>query len=351
MPPTANLSCVLHAKDDLRVEERPVPSPGPREVLVRVQKVGICGSDVHYWTHGAIGNFIVKAPMVMGHESAGIVADVGSEVTSLKVGDRIALEPGIPCRRCNHCKTGRYNLCPDVKFAATPPVDGSLCRFFCHPEDMCFKLPENVSLEQGALLEPLSVGVHACNRGGVRLGHLVLVCGAGPIGLVSLLVARAMGAKAVAITDLDEGRLKVAESLGASAALCARNRTPSELAAEAVKALGGMPDVVIECSGAEPSIRTGIAACVSGGCMVLVGMGKAEVTLPVVEAAVREVDLRGIFRYANCYPTALALVASGTVDVKPLITHRYDLQEAVQAFDHAKTGRDGAIKVMIDCSK
>jgi L-iditol 2-dehydrogenase len=349
-PTDDNLSAVLHGKGDMRLEKRPIPFPKEDEVLIRMQAVGICGSDVSYLVKGYIGDFVVKAPMVLGHESAGIVAKCGSKVNHLKVGDRVAIEPGVPCRYCDFCKSGKYNLCKDVIFCATPPCDGNLCRYYTHAADFCYKLPDHVSLEEGALLEPLSVGVHACRRAGVTLGTTVLVCGAGPIGLVSLLVAKAMGASKIVITDMDEGRLAVAKSLGAHAVV---KITPGgkveDLVREVEEKLGSNPDVTVECSGAESSIKLSILVTKSGGTVVLVGLGPSEVTIPVVNAAVREVDIRGIFRYANCYPTALAMVASGVVDVKKLITHHFTLEESKEAFETSRTGAGGAIKVMIHC--
>jgi len=351
--PTAsdNLTAVLYKTGDIRLENQDIPKPGPGQVLLRMDSVGICGSDVHYWTHGAIGDFIVKAPMVLGHEAAGVVTEVGDGVTNVREGDRVAIEPGVPCRACSYCKAGVYNLCPQMSFCATPPVHGNLCRHYVHAADFCYKLPDHMSLEEGALMEPLAVGVHACRRAGVKLGSKVLICGAGPIGLVNLLTARAMGASEVVITDIMDNRLEVAKSMGATHTYkVTRERTAEEAAADIASLLGGeAPDVCIECSGAEPSIRFGIYATKSGGCLVLVGLGKPEISMPIVNAAVREVDIRGIFRYANCYPTAIAMVASGKVDVKPLITHRFSLEQTLDAFETARTGAGGAIKVMIKC--
>jgi len=275
---------------------------------------------------------------------------VGTKVDSLQVGDRVAIEPGVPCGGCDVCKGGTYNLCPKMQFCATPPVDGNLCRYYAHAADFCYKLPSNMSLEEGALMEPLAVGVHACRRAGVRLGSRVLICGAGPIGLVNLLTARAMGASEVVITDIMDNRLAVAASMGATHTYKVSRKSAEDMAGEVETLLGGhKPDVTIECSGVEASIRFGIFSTKSGGCLVLVGLGKPEVSMPIVNAAVREVDIRGIFRYANCYPTAIAMVASGKVDVKPLITHRFSLEQTIQAFETAKTGAGGAIKVMIKC--
>lgn len=162
--------------------------------------VGICGSDVHYWTHGRIGHFVLGSPMIIGHEAAGIVVGCGKNVNHLMPGDRVAVEPGVPCRQCADCKRGKYNLCKDIIFCATPPCNGNLTRFYTHAADFCHKLPDNVSLEEGALLEPISVAVQACKRAGVTLGSKVLITGAGPIGLVSMMVAKAMGASEVIIS-------------------------------------------------------------------------------------------------------------------------------------------------------
>lgn len=347
----SNLTAVLKAVNELVLEERPIPTPGKGDVLLRMQSVGICGSDVHYWVHGRIGDFVVKAPMVMGHEASGLVVSVGEGVTSLKPGDRVAIEPGVPCRLCSFCKGGRYNLCPDMQFCATPPVDGSLARYYTHAADFCYKLPDNMSYDEGALLEPLSVGVHACQRAGVKLGSKVLVCGAGPIGLVCMLTAKACGASKVIMTDIDESRLKVAQEMGASHVVKVTSRDSRALAKQIEETLGCKPERTIECSGAEPSIATAIYATQSGGVLVLVGLGAPEVKIPIVDASVREVDIRGIFRYVNCYQTALEMVASGKVNVKPLITHTYQLEETLQAFQRAKTGEGGAIKVMIKCGE
>lgn len=346
-----NLGLCLKATGVLELESGEVPEPGDRDVLLKMDTVGICGSDVHYWTHGRIGDFVLKAPMILGHEGAGVVHRVGAKVSHLKPGDRVAIEPGYPCRTCDFCKVGRYNLCQEMTFCATPPVHGNLRQFYSHPADFCFKIPDSMTMEEAALMEPTSVAVHACRRANVELGKTVLVCGAGPIGLVNLITAKAMGASEVVVSDVDQKRLGVALSLGADATYQVEAaKGPKDAADEICRKFKDhrKPDVVIECSGAESSVATAILAARPGGVVVLVGLGAPEIKLPIVHAACNEIDIRGIFRYANCYPTAIAMAASGKVDLKSLVTHRFPLQEAVKAFETTKRGE--GIKVVIKCN-
>ncbi|KAH0948256.1 hypothetical protein HN011_008820 [Eciton burchellii] len=346
-----NLTAVLYGINDLRLENTNIEEPGDDEVLLKMGCVGICGSDIHYLVHGRIGDFIVEKPMIIGHESSGTIIKLGKNVKNLKVGDRVAIEPGVPCRICNFCKEGRYNLCKKMVFCATPPVHGSLRRFYKHAADFCFKLPNHVSLEEGALLEPLSVGVHACKRAGIGIDSKVLILGAGPIGLVTLLVAKAMGANKIVITDIAENRLNVAKKLGADATyLVQKDRAEKDVVADIHKIFEGEPNRTIDASGAQASVRLAIFVTKSGGMVVLIGNIAPEVQIPLINALVREVDIRGVFRYANDYNDALELVASGKVDVKPLITHNYKIEETKQAFETSRTGADGAIKVMIHCN-
>ncbi|MEE6509438.1 hypothetical protein FKM82_026032 [Ascaphus truei] len=314
-----------------------------------MHSVGICGSDVHYWQHGRIGDFVVKKPMVLGHEASGTVIKAGASVTHLKPGDRVAIEPGVPRETDEFCKTGRYNLSPTIFFCATPPDDGNLCRYYTHNANFCYKLPENVTFEEGALIEPLSVGIHACRRAGVTLGSKVFICGAGPIGLVSLLVAKMMGASQVVISDLSSPRLEKAKEVGADFILQVTNESPEDTARKVKDLLGCMPEITIECTGAESCIQTGIYATCSGGTLILVGLGPAMVNVPIVNAAVREVDIRGIFRYCNTWPMAISMLSSKRVNVAPLVTHRFPLEKALEAFETTKKGL--GVKVMLKCDQ
>jgi L-iditol 2-dehydrogenase len=315
-----NRAAVMTRVGELVLEERPVPEPGPREVQVEITSVGVCGSDVHWFEHGRIGTKEVTGPLVLGHESAGRVSAVGSEVTKHAVGDRVTLEPGVPCGRCRECRHGRYNLCPDVVFFATPPIDGAFADYVAIHEDFAFALPEELSDDVGALMEPLSVGIWACRKAGVSAGDRVLVTGAGPIGLITMQVALAFGATQVEISDLNRDRLGVAERTGATRALVAGQDEPREA------------DILIECSGNERATNAGIEALRPAGTAVIVGMGPgATAELPLALLQAREIWLTGTFRYANTYPTAIALAAAGRVDLESLITSHYDLDDTLAA--------------------
>lgn len=361
MEASQNVAAVLYAAHDLRIEQKPVPVPQDADVLLAMGSVGICGSDVKYWAYGRCGRFSLTAPMVLGHEASGTVVAVGPSAKSLKVGDRVAIEPGLPCRRCSICKKGRYNLCTQMRFCATPPVDGSLCRYFVHPEDFCFKLPDHVTLDDGALLEPLAVAVYGCQRGDVGIGSSVLVCGAGPVGLLTLVTAKALGSTCVAVTDIDTSKLQLAKELGADRVIdvsgggsCPRLTMDSAAAVadHIISELGGQrPDATLECSGADASISLGIHVTEPGGSVVLIGRGTLEPSLPIVKAATFEIDIKGVFRYANCYPRALSLIASGRIPTERLITHHYSLEESSEAFHTAHSPASGAVKIMIHCDK
>lgn len=339
-------AAVLHGPLDMRIEDVTPPALGDDDVLVDVKAVGICGSDVHYYREGRIGEFVVEKPLILGHETGGIVSAVGKNVKTVRVGDRVAVEPGIPCRACEWCKTGRYNLCPDVRFHATPPVDGTLCEQIVMPADFVTPVPDHVSFEEVAMFEPLSVAIHACRRGGVGPGKSVLVAGAGPIGLVSLMVALAFGATRVFVTDLHPHRRRLALELGAEAAFPG----DGDVAAAVMDHTQGRGvDVAIECAGAEAALSSCLMSCARGGQVVVVGLSAQDFyKVPLNHLAQKELDIKGIFRYVYTYPAALDLVASGRVDVAKIITHRFPFDQVETGFEYAETGKDGAVKVIIN---
>jgi L-iditol 2-dehydrogenase len=319
-----NRAAVMHAVHDVRLEDRPVPEPGPKEVLVEIGAVGVCGSDVHYYEEGRIGGYVVERPLILGHESMGRVVELGDEAKRHAVGDRVTLEPGVPDMTCRECRAGRYNLCPNVRFFATPPIDGAFARYVAIHEDFAFAMPENLSDDAGALMEPLSVGIWANWKAGTRAGDRVLVTGSGPIGLVSLQVALAEGATEVTVTDVAPERLEIAERMGAT-----RTINVAEESLEGVEA-----DALIECSGNERALGDGIGCLRPAGTAVVVGMGPGETAnLPLATVQTKEIWLTGTFRYANTYPAAIALAASGRVDLDALVTSRFDLDHTNEALE------------------
>ena len=307
-------------------------------------------SDIHFWHAGCIGPMIVKDTHILGHESAGQIIAVHPSVQSFKVGDRVAIEPNIPCHACEPCLTGRYNGCPNVEFLSTPPVPGLLRRYVNHPAVWCHKIPDNMSWEEGAMLEPLSVALAGINRAGIRLGDAVLVCGAGPIGLVTAACCRAAGCAPLVITDIDEGRLNfAAEFVPGIRTLKVELGESAERFAERVMALmdGIEPTVAMECTGVESSIAGAIQAVKFGGEVFVIGVGKNEIKIPFMRLSTREVDLKFQYRYANTWPRAIRLLGNGLVDLKKLVTHRYTLEQAIDGFKTAADVKSGAIKVQI----
>lgn len=347
-----NPSFVLKKINEVAYEDRPIPDlkgKDPHYVKINVKKTGICGSDVHYYTHGAIGNFVVKDPMVLGHESAGVVVEIGSAVTSLKVGDRVAMEPGIPSRYSEEYKSGHYNLCPCMAFAATPPYDGTLCRYYLLPEDFCVKLPDHVSLEEGALAEPLAVGVHVSKQASVTPGDVVVVFGAGPVGLLIASCALAFGATKVVSVDLFQSKLDLAKELGVTHTFVPTKGDNAKESAEKIWNLldGVKPTVAIDASGAEPSIQTAIQVLKEGGRFVQAGMGKDDITFPIAAFCAKELTAKGCFRYGfGDYKLAVEFISSGKVQAKKLITHHFKFTEAEEAFKTVMKGE--AVKVIID---
>lgn len=314
-------AAVLDSPRSISIRPLTVPVLQPDQVLVRVSAVGVCGSDVHYYEHGRIGPYVVESPLVLGHELSGRIESVGEDVDPDRVGQRVAIEPQRPCRVCLECKSGRYNLCPDMEFFATPPIDGAFSEFIAIQSDFAFDIPDSVSDEAAALIEPLSVGIWACKRAEVSLGSRVLVAGAGPIGVIVAQAARAFGATEVIVTDIDASRREFALSHGASRVI--------DPAAESVEGLD--VDAFIDATGAAPAVRSGIKAVRPAGRVILVGLGNDDVELPVSFIQNREIWVSGVFRYANTWPLAIELVASGRVDLDALVTARFGLAEAERA--------------------
>jgi len=346
MPATMK-AAVLHGIHDMRVEDVPVPQVTPeRDVLVRIRSVGVCGSDVHFFERGIIGKYPLKEPTIMGHEAAGEVVEVLDEARGLRPGDRVTIEPGYTCRRCEFCRSGRYNMCREVVFLAAPPVHGAFAEYLAWPSDFLFRLPDALSLDEGAMLEPLAVGLWAAKRGGVRPGDTVAVLGAGPIGLLTMQSAIAAGATRAIVSDLEAGRLELAAKLGATDTT---NASETDAEAAIMDLTGGRGvDVAFECAGAVPTLQMALRVARNGGTVQIVGMpAEQHPQIPLYEIINRELDLRGLFRYANCYPPAIALVESGRIDVASLVTHHFALDETPGAMTFVHERRDGVVKAVI----
>jgi L-iditol 2-dehydrogenase len=333
--PATMRASVLVDKGQLRIEERAVPVPADDEVLIRVASVGVCGSDTHYYREGRIGDFVVDAPLVLGHEASGRIVAVGADVPDDRIGERVAIEPQRPCRVCAQCTAGRYNLCPAMRFYATPPVDGALQEYVTIQAPFAHPVPDEVSDDVAALLEPLSVGIWASRKAGLAPGSRVLVAGAGPIGVIATQAARAFGAVEVVVTDPVADRRAMAERFGATSTLDPLTTSVADLGV----------DAFIDCSGATPAVRSGITAVRGGGTVVLVGMGADEIPLPIPVIQNRELTVTGVFRYTGTWPVAAQLAATGQVDLASLVTGRFDLDHVEDALNADQTA--GSLKAVV----
>ncbi len=334
-----NRAAIMYGTHDIRLEEVPVPEPGPKEVLVEIGAVGVCGSDVHYYEEGRIGSFVVREPLILGHESMGTVVALGEGATMHEVGERVTLEPGVPDMTCRECRAGRYNLCPNVRFFATPPIDGAFANYVAIHEDFAFELPDNLSDDAGALMEPLSVGIWSCRKASIKAGDHVLVTGAGPIGLLAVQVALAQGATEVTITDVAPERLQMARKTGATRTI--------NVAEEPLADAGLEVDVLIECSGNQRALNDGIRCIRPAGTAVVVGMGPGEESsIPLALIQNREIWLTGTFRYANTYPAAIELAATGKVDLDAIVTGYYGLEDTEEALQASRKD-PGNVKPMV----
>jgi len=338
-------TAVMTGIGKIEFENREVPSPAPHEVLVKLEYVGICGSDMHYYETGRIGDFIVEPPFVLGHECAGTVVELGAEVKHLKVGDRVALEPGTTCKTCAYCRQGNYNLCPDVVFFATPPVDGVFQEYVAHEAAMCFKLPDHVSTMEGALIEPLAIGFHAASQGGAKVGQSAVVFGAGCIGLVSMLALRAYGVTQIFVVDSMENRLQKAKELGADVVI---NFTKEDTTKKIKELCEKGIDLVIDASGAPAALRCAIDVCRKAATIVLVGYSpNDETNFPMNAAINKELRFESVFRYRHIYPIAIQAVSAGTVNIKNLVSHTFDFDEIPEAMRKCIDSKDMISKAVV----
>ena len=337
---------VMNGVGQMGYTERPIPTPKDDEVLVKLEYVGICGSDLHYYETGAIGAYVVEPPFVLGHEPGGVVVEVGKNVKHLKVGDKVALEPGKTCGQCEFCKTGRYNLCPDVIFFATPPVDGVFQEYVAHEAGLCFKLPENVSTMEGALIEPLAVGFHAANLGDAHIGQTAVVFGAGCIGLVSMMALKAKGVSRVYVVDIMAKRLEKALELGADGVINGAERDAVEAVLELTGGAGC--DLIVETAGTQITTRQAIHMAKKGSTIVLVGYSKSgEMTLPMSLSLDKELTFKTVFRYRHVYPMAIDAVAAGKINLKGIVTDIFELDDIQNAMDRSVADKANIVKAVV----
>ncbi|WP_313127902.1 NAD(P)-dependent alcohol dehydrogenase [Anaerocolumna sp.] len=341
-----NNAVFMTGLNKMEMREVEVPSIKDNEVLVKLEYVGICGSDVHYLEHGSIGDFVVDGDFILGHECAGEVVGLGSNVTHLNLGDKVALEPGCTCGQCEFCKTGKYNLCPDVEFLATPPYHGCLENYIAFPANMCFKLPVNITTKEGALVEPLAVGMHAAAQGNVKLGDSVVILGSGCIGLVTLLACKAYGATDITVVDVMPKRLEYAMKLGATRVINAKEEDAAAKMDEITK--GNGVDVVIETAGSKITIKQTAYLVKRGGTIVLVGMAPEDIIeYNFAKIMAKEASIQSVFRYRNIYPKAIKAISEGIIDVSGIVTHEFDFEDTAKAFDFVINNKNDVVKAVI----
>lgn len=323
--PATMRASVLTGQRQLAVSEVPIPSYADDEVLVEVAAVGVCGSDTHYFRHGRIGDFVVDGPLILGHELSGRIVAVGANVPESRIGERVAIEPQKNCRRCRECRAGRYNLCPTMEFFATPPIDGAFARYAVIRTEFAHTVPDSLSDEAAALLEPLSVAITTMRKAGIVPGSSILIAGAGPIGIICAQTAKAFGASEIIVSDLVAERRERALRYGATRVIDPRDTD--------VATAGLDVNAFVDASGAPRAVFDGIKAVRPAGTAVLVGLGSSEMNLPIEHIQNLEINVTGVFRYTDTWPAAIHLVATGQVDLDSLVTGKFDLDHAAEALE------------------
>jgi len=338
---------VLEKQRDIQLREIDLPlAIGARDVMIKIHTVGVCGSDVHYYQHGNIGSFVVHEPMVLGHEAAGVVTEVGADVEHLKVGDRVCMEPGVPDSESRAARLGLYNLDPKVRFWATPPIHGCLTPFVSHPAAYTFKLPDNVSFAEGAIVEPLAIGLQAATKARIKPGDLAVVIGAGTIGMMTALAALAGGCSRVVICDLAQEKLDIIHAYPGITTVNLHQQSLQEVVTSLSDGWGA--DSVYEASGSHQAYENIFDLLCPGGCLILVGMPITKVAIDIVAIQAKEIRIESVFRYANIFPRALALIASGKINVKPFISRSFKFADGVAAFEAAASANPNDVKIQIE---
>lgn len=338
---------VLAGIGKIVIEERPIPVPKDNEVLVKIKHVGICGSDLHYYENGRIGDFIVSNPLILGHESSGIIVEKGKNVTNVDIGDTVALEPGHTCGKCEYCKSGKYNLCPDVIFMATPPVDGAFAEYVAFPADMAFKLPDDMDTMEGALIEPLAVAFHAVKQGDAHIGQTAAILGTGCIGLVTLMTLKAIGISEIYTTEIVPKRMKKAQELGAYKSF---DDNATDIVEEIMNQTNGKGvDLVFETAGSSVTARQTVELVKRGGTIVMVGLASDNsIPFDFNKLITKEASIKTVFRYRNLYPAAISAVAAGIIPIKEIVTDVFKFQDIVSAIKYSSENRVNSVKGVIE---
>lgn len=338
---------VMNGKQDISIEHRPIPAVGSGEVLIRIECVGICGSDLHYYAEGKIGEMAVKTPFILGHEVAGHVVETGENVTGVAVGDLVAIEPGLPCGECEMCRSGHYNLCPDMKFLATPPYDGAFSEYISYPAKWVFKLADNMNAAQGALIEPLAVGMHAAQLAGAELGQTAFIFGCGCIGLVTLMALKSRGVSRIYMSDVIEKRMEKARELGATEVFDARD---PEMLSKLMQRTGQRGvDCVFEMTGNAAALAQTVDAARKGGVIVLVGLGPQSIMPFDFEKLIwKQVRIQPCFRYKNMYPKAIEAISDGSIDVESIVSDRVKLDQVPEAMKYHLEHKSTITKMIVE---
>ncbi|WP_295764437.1 NAD(P)-dependent alcohol dehydrogenase [uncultured Oscillibacter sp.] len=340
-----NSAAVMVGVKTMEIQERGMPVAGPDDVVVKIEHVGICGSDVHFFEDGRIGARLVEAPLILGHESAGVVCSTGSNVRTLQPGDRVAIEPGIPCGHCEACRSGRYNLCPEMVFRSCPPHDGMMCRYVKHPASLCFKLPGSVSTLEGAMVEPLAVAFQSAKLGGVGPNKSVAIFGSGCIGLSILLACRYLGASRAIVVDLFQSRLDHASRSGADLVINARDQDAVQAILDATDGEGC--DVVFEAAGSKVTTAQTSEVVRTGGTIVIAGNPIGDIPFNFRNLTLREAKLATVWRYCNEYPKIINAIAQGKLPAKDLVTDSFPFEQVREAFDKAMYDKEHVLKAVV----
>lgn len=340
-----NKALYMNGKLNLAFKEMEIPQPQADEVLVRVEYCGVCGSDVHFYETGCIGTTPIEGDLILGHEFSGVVEETGAEVKNVCVGDRVVLEPGIPCGHCEFCKSGRYNLCPDVQFISCPPYQGAMRNYVTHPAHLAYKLPQNVSTLEGALIEPLCVGLHAARLGEVELGKTVVILGAGCIGLTTLAACKAMNASRIIVTDLFKNRLDKALEMGADVVVNGKEEDTVARILELTDGAGA--DVVFETAGNRVTAAQTESLTKRGGTIVIVGNVMGDTPMNFYKIAHKELVIKTVHRYRNVFPIAIQAIADGKINIKQIASHQFDFEDGIQAFEKALHDKQSVVKAVL----